>query len=388
MVFDAAGNILESDDGGIFRRTNPRTNQGDWFSISNNLQVIELHSIAFDANSNVVIGGAQDNGQGRESTPGAITWESSASGDGGDVAVETLSSPGLSVRYGSSQNLGNFRRQVFNAGNVLQSSVAPALTLVGGGAAPTFSFITPLRINNVNGRRLIIGAANSAYESLDQGATIRQLTPAIPVNSNGGHPVAYGATGNAEILYVGSGDRIFVRTDAAPAPLVQSTGYPGTGTGRVVIDLNVDSSTPGLLFVVDGTQVYMTRNGGASWTTITGNLPTLNPGALRSVIYVKNATGDGVAVGTNSGVFAAPGSSGFSTWSALGSGLPSAQVFDLDYVASDDLLVAGTLGRGSFMLPQPSFVEAPPPDPFGQLLAVIQAVTALIAALGALGGGS
>ena len=81
----------------------------------------------------------------------------------------------------------------------------------------------------------------------------------------------------------------------------------------------------------------------------------------------------------------APGTSGFATWSALGTGLPSAQVFDLDYVPTDDLLVAGTLGRGSFVLPQPSFADQPQVDGLAQLLATLQA---LIDALRALGGGS
>src|SRR5439155_5627805 len=30
MVFDANGDILEGDDGGIYRRTSPRTTTGDW----------------------------------------------------------------------------------------------------------------------------------------------------------------------------------------------------------------------------------------------------------------------------------------------------------------------------------------------------------------------
>jgi photosystem II stability/assembly factor-like uncharacterized protein len=47
MVFDAGGNILESDDGGIYRRTNPRTT-GDWFSVMGNLRVTEMHDVAYD----------------------------------------------------------------------------------------------------------------------------------------------------------------------------------------------------------------------------------------------------------------------------------------------------------------------------------------------------
>src|SRR5262249_46116890 len=57
MVFDANGNIIESDDGGIYRRTNPTNNTGDWFSVIGNLQVTEFHDIAYDTNSKVLIGG-------------------------------------------------------------------------------------------------------------------------------------------------------------------------------------------------------------------------------------------------------------------------------------------------------------------------------------------
>jgi hypothetical protein len=39
MAFDAAGNLIEGDDGGIYRRTNPRLNTGDWFSINGNAQI-------------------------------------------------------------------------------------------------------------------------------------------------------------------------------------------------------------------------------------------------------------------------------------------------------------------------------------------------------------
>ena len=34
MTFDAGGNLIETDDGGVYRRTSPRSNTGDWFGIS------------------------------------------------------------------------------------------------------------------------------------------------------------------------------------------------------------------------------------------------------------------------------------------------------------------------------------------------------------------
>jgi hypothetical protein len=366
MVFDANGDIIEADDGGVYRRTSPRTNQGDWFSISNNLQVFEFHSIAYDSNAKIVIGGAQDNGTASQSTPGGTVWENESGGDGGDVAVDAITTPGLSSRYTSNQNFDFFRRRVYDADNVLQRVFAPALQLVGceellckPEELPTYSFVTPIRLNAVAPRRLIIGAANTVYESFNQGATIRRLLDVtnleIPVNSGGGHPIAYGATGNPDVLYIGSGDRVFVRTAPPPARLMQSISYPGTVTGLLVVNLAGDPRDPLTACVIDLNTVYLTRDAGVSWINITGNLPSLNAGRLRSVAFVSNASGDAIVVGGNFGVAVALASSGYKVWDRLGSGFPNALVFQLAYDSRDDILVAGTLGRGAWALNHPTF---------------------------------
>jgi len=62
MAIDAQGDLLEGDDGGIYRRRKPLTNTADWASMNGDLQTTELHSIAWDAHSRVAIGGAQDTG--------------------------------------------------------------------------------------------------------------------------------------------------------------------------------------------------------------------------------------------------------------------------------------------------------------------------------------
>jgi hypothetical protein len=355
MVFDANGILLESDDGGVFRRTSSRNNQGDWFSITNNIQAFELHSIAYDSNAKIVIGGSQDNGTGSQNSPGSTVWNNVSGGDGGDVAVDATSTPGLSSRYSSSQNLGGFRRRVYNADNVLQFTVAPQRQLVGGGAPLQPTFVTPIKLNTVNPLRLVIAGANAVYESFDQGETIRQLLPAVPVNSLGSHQIAYGAAGNPDILYVSSTDRVFVRTDPPPAPLVQSVTYPGTGSGRNVINLAGDPLNPSTAAVVDTITVFLTRNAGSSWTNITGNLQTLGPGQLRAIAFVSNSSGDALIVGATNGVFVSLASSGYALWDRLGSGFPNAQVYHLDYNSMDDILIAGTLGRGAWALNHPAF---------------------------------
>src|SRR5262249_6554956 len=99
MVFEANGNLLETDDGGVYRRTSPQNNTGDWFSINGNLRSTELHDIAYDANSNIIIGGAQDTGTPEQNMTGNITWRSVQTGDGGDVSVDDTSVAGQSTRF-------------------------------------------------------------------------------------------------------------------------------------------------------------------------------------------------------------------------------------------------------------------------------------------------
>jgi len=95
--------------------------------------------------------------------------------------------------------------------------------------------------------------------------------------------------------------------------------------------------------------VLRTDDTGGAWNDVTGNLAA-TAGAVRSVAYLPHATNDVVVIGTDVGVFATSRQRGFNLWSPLGTGFPRAPVFDLSYDAGRDLLLAGTLGRGSFTL--------------------------------------
>jgi hypothetical protein len=105
--------------------------------------------------------------------------------------------------------------------------------------------------------------------------------------------------------------------------------------------------------------VYQSVDGGANWTDITGDITNDGAGSFRAIAYIPSATGDRLVVGTNAGVLV---SVSFGTWSKLGMGLPNAPVWDLDYDVTDDVLVAGTLGRGAWIVPAVSTlsVNLPP----------------------------
>lgn len=349
MAVDANGDLLESDDGGVYRRTTPQTNAGDWASVIGTLRVTELHSLAWDSRSKMAIGGAQDTGTPQQTISGGQRWASVSTADGGDTAVNDTGTAGSSTRYSSNQRLGSFRRRTYDTAGVFSAQVLPALTVVGGGAALGKQFVTPIAVNNVTPTRLVIGGSNSIYESLDQGDTITEIGVGIVANGTGRDTIAYGGAGNADMLYVGAGDDVFVRNAAAPAALTASATYPGAGTLRNVAGIALDPANPQTAFVADTSTVHRTTDGGATWTTITGNLGTLSPGTLISIAYSSSNADGSVIVGSDVGVFVARGPT-FDAWAALGTGLPRVPVFELEYDPADEILAAGLLGRGAWTI--------------------------------------
>lgn len=344
LAFDANGDLLDVDDGGIYRRTAPLTNTGDWVSVIGDLKTTELHSIAYDPNSNLAFGGAQDNGSPEQSVPEGATWSALNTGDGGVVAISGTATPGVSIRYSSVSFLGLFRRGIYDSAGKETSYKYPALTVVGGGARLQNQFYTPIRVNAVDPTRLVIGGANGIYESLDQGDTIRSIAT-IAVNQSVSNPLAYGAKGNPDVLYAGVGTGVYVRTARTPAAPAQSTTYPGK---LKVLDIAIHPLDPKTAYVVDQSTVYVTRDAGATWTDVTRNLVTLNPGKVRSITYSTSEKNDGAIVGTDTGVYIAASTA--DSWRVLGSGLPSAPVFDLAYDAQDQVLAAGLMGRGAWTI--------------------------------------
>ena len=359
MVFDANNQLIESDDGGIYRRTSPTSSGGYWFSINGNLQVTEQHDVAYDAVSGVIISGNQDTGTTQQQTAGGnLTWDSVSTADGGDVAVDDLSVPGVSTRYSSFQFLGAFRRREFDTSNGLLTTAFP--TLIPMGMVPLFTnFVTPVELNAITPTSLLIGGCNAVFESFDKGDTIIEIPglfdadcfPAVmtfPQNA-----MAYGGFSGGmpdpDAIWVGSGSAVFNRLAPPGSPLFATlVPFPGTTVTDIVLD-PTDTSTA---YVVDATDVHQTHDGGFTWTLLSGNLTDTRLGTAA----IDPGPPGRLFVGGREGVFElalpAPGVAavGPFVWGELGTGLPNAPVWDLEWDTTDGVLLAGTLGRGAWTL--------------------------------------
>jgi hypothetical protein len=126
---------------------------------------------------------------------------------------------------------------------------------------------------------------------------------------------------------------------------------------RYVNALTIDPADPGHVYAVFGGfsrhwipnagvgHVFETKNGGATWTDISGNLPD----APADDLLVRNGK---LILATDIGNFIASAATP-TVWSRFGSGLPNAAIYDLSFGSDQSYIIAATHGRGLWKITSP-----------------------------------
>jgi hypothetical protein len=351
ISFDASGNLIECDDGGVYRRTLPQSNMGDWFSMNGDLQVTEMHSIVYDPITQLITAGTQDNGAMQQTNPNSMIWIEIEDGDGGKVCVDTLVMPGLSVLYKSWQHLGGLKRITYNSSkNIIDEDI---VTLTNPDFKP--QFYTPIKVNSVIGGQLLLAGETSVYESFDMGDTLIDIGGGLLGNCS---CIAYGGMKNGipnpNVVYACKDNNVYLRTSSTQTLIPTTASLPNT---NLINDIAIDSTDWERAFVVSSiissagvaSFVHMTTNAGTSWIDITGNLS--NVGEIRCNEIIRHTTFGfgGLVIGTEYGVYLTSDNS-FGTWTKIGTNIPNVQIDDLDYNPEHDILVIGTFGRGAWSI--------------------------------------
>ena len=364
LAFDANGDIIYICDGGIFKLSNINTEiSRTWASLNGNLNATEAHSAAFDPLSRIIFSGNQDTGTSDQTSPGAAIWEDFLVGDGGNVAVDSdqAAHPGTSIRYSNFTNLDFFNRASWNEANEIVGDATPiGLNIISGPGSGQnlrnfeshLPFYCPYVLNRLQLGRLLIGT-RYLYESFDRGDSLANLgSTRGPVGDElGNNPICYGgrnkdSTANPGAFFVGAGRNIWHRSSDTGS--IVSIRSPGTRIRAVV--MNPRDVTH--VFVIDAhSRVFSSFTSGNTWAELTANLGSLTKSVRTIEIVSSNAIGVVLIVGGDGGVWQmpCPGIPGM-IWTAVASGLPHALVYDLRYDHEHDLLIAGTLGRGVWVL--------------------------------------
>ena len=236
-----------------------------------------------------------------------------------------------------------------------------------------FNWQTPFIVSPHNGRTIYLGA-NHVLKSVDGGVSWRAISADLSNNdpettrrdTGGLTPDSTGAETHATVVSL------------SESPLVPGLVWAGTDDGNVWVTRNdgatwakVNAAIPGVpakLWVSDveasahaagtayvcfdghrsddfGTWVFKTTDYGATWTNIGTRLPADQP---VHVLTADRKNARLLFVGTEFGVFVTL--DGGSSWRPLMNGMPTVAVHDLVIHPRDNDLIAGTHGRGLYVL--------------------------------------
>ena len=368
IVFDSTNRMLLGNDGGIWRYDSTIPS---WTDLNGNLNTIQFQGIGLHPTSATsVVGGSQDNGT--ELYSNNTVWTQTDGGDGGFAQFsQTSPSRCYAVHPTGSFGPADFFRRSDDGCQTWTSETS-------GFVNTNSDFYPPFVVDPTNGDHLLIGL-DRVYETTD-GATswTAVSTPesngfnnVVNVDPNNVDTIALApANGlNPEVIYAATGDSnggslIFVSTDDGAVwneedlPCLASGHFSsGCRVNQIVTDPDDSTGQTAIAvtnnFTGGGQHVYRTINAGSTWIDITSNLPDLPTWSAQVDTDVSHT----IYIANDTAVYSSP--SPYSTWTAYGTGLPSAQGYDLELNRSLHVLAVGTHGRGAWEILTPSGGNSP-----------------------------
>jgi hypothetical protein len=230
-----------------------------------------------------------------------------------------------------------------------------------------YGWLTPLEFDPSNPATMYFGS-NVLSRSTDNGITFTPISPDLTtdpeqLDPNSGYRIYATITAVAvaktdpNVIYVGTDDGLVWRTgdlggswslltdldeDGDGPDEAGTNGLPNEWVTRIAVD-PADANVVYATFSEfrkgsNAARVVKTTDGGATWTSISGNLPAA------PVIDIVVVPGGKLVVGTDVGVFLS--SDGGETWLTVGDNMPAVPVLDLRYHQGTNTLTAATFGHG------------------------------------------
>ena len=359
LVFSDTGHLLLGGDGGVYRDddpAHPAARDSRWTSLNGKLDAIEAHSCAWDNVLQTAMCGLQDNGTAEQRGPGLLGWNEIGPFDGNDLAIADGADG--STAYFSSHGLDGFTRRIC-ASRMLCFTSAPPLTIAGTSTSvhdlPNLPAYEPIAADGFCPARLAL-FADGVFESTDGAQSFR-----LVAGLGGGTVNALAYSGKscgdpARRLYVAASTGLFVRSGGA-SRLTRVAGYRVARRGAPVA-LSIDPGDGRSVWVASAKKVTHVRLGASTRVTdVTGNLG--HNGGISSIAFVPGVVGGLVLAGAGNGIWMTAAAD-LRAWSKVSGRLPNAVVASLEFDPVDDVLLAGTLGRGAWKLDNAKDVDVPP----------------------------
>jgi len=355
IEFDPSNNnvVYIACDGGMYRSSN---SGASFTMINGGLQAVQFYAsfAVSPSNPNVMIGGLQDNGVIRYNGTG---WTSVAGGDGGPCVFHPTNS---NIVFAS-----NDARRVLRSTNGGSSFSSEVLESWAFTADSRTAFMAPVAISQSNPTVMYV-ASDNLHKSTSSGTagtwngnTAGSATSYIEAEHKTAIALAVSAT-NANKLYLSTSPFAQYDNDVnnlhinTPPNVFKSTNggsgfvnIKGTLPDRFVMDFAISPTNDDSVWIVLGgygtSHVYVTANGGSSWTS-TG---TVLPDVPHNAILLDPGNPSIIYVGNDLGVYMSPDNG--TTWYDFNNALWDATLIMDLAVTANNKIVAATHGKGAFI---------------------------------------
>jgi PKD repeat protein/photosystem II stability/assembly factor-like uncharacterized protein len=322
------GKLYVGHDGGITYTSNGGTS---WTEITGGLEINQIYKLGQSAtNADLVIFGQQDNG----TAVGLGTTITTVSGGDGSESL---------IDYSDE----NYRYACYITGNILRSTGGNyrAIYEAVNGLTEDGPWITPYIMHDTDPNTLFAGYQNVWRTNNVKTANHTDVQwSAISSGETVNCIAVEQSPANVDILYVVRSGSI-KRSDNANATAASVTwtacSLPG---GNTPTDLEAHPTDANIVYATAGYGVYKSTDKGASWTDISGTLPSL---FTNNLVYDVNSN-EGLYVCNQTSVFYKDAD--MADWVMFSTGLPIVDVRELeiyyDSEGTQNKLKAATYGRG------------------------------------------
>lgn len=330
LAFDAAGRLLCGNDGGVHRSADLGNN---WTARNNRLGTIQFYAgvSPHPLDPGGFLGGLQDNGTVRRRSDTGL-WTQIFGGDGGWTQIDAANPARFFLCF---QGTGNLYRTLDDGG---------AINSAAAGIVDTDRncFHPPYLIDPIGSNRMLYGTQR-VYRTLTGANAWSVLSGDLTAGTGAIQALAI-APSNTNISYAATNDGRVLRSDNGGGTFqIVAAGVPGWP--RVTREIVVHPREPLTVYLAVGAfgveQVRRSRDGGANWESLDGDLPDAPVNVL--AMDARGPLGM-LYAGTESGVFRSIDDG--QTWRRYGARLPNACVVDLILEPQRARLIAATQGRG------------------------------------------
>ncbi len=346
MTWRSNNQVLIGSDGGIHYSANGGTTIVDK---NIGLRIKQFYSVAFHPTSlNYFLAGAQDNGTHQLNGAGLTTSVEVTGGDGAWVQIDQNQ-----PQYQWGAYVYNQYRRSTNSGSSWTSV---------NYSSSAGRFINPTDYDDVNNIMYCSGVANAfvRWSNPQTGSTFTSVSMTGLGTGTVSAIKVSPFTNNT--VYFGGG-----KSGVLPT-LIKATNANATPTFTNIISAAMQVSGANISSIEFGTtenniivsisnygvsNVWVTNNGGTSWTAIDGDLPDM---PVRWALFYPGSNTKAI-IATETGVWQTDLINGSSTLWGPETGFPNVRTDMLQYRSSDGMLAAATHGRGIFT----TIVGAAPP---------------------------